>query len=455
MLARNSLLARLAAAAASFASISACWYWRRSVTSCSAPETRSGRPCASRSQAPRERNHRYSPDFMRIRYSMSYAAVPSRQRRNASRCAGTVIRMNQGEQRFPFGWQFLFGVTQLLAPVRRQPVMASRNLVFPWAIGGAADGPLVAGHLCDSRGTLQRRRDVAVPGGSCSSRCHVMSRIGIKVTFDRAATEEVCGGGRGLLCANRQSLGPVCETARPGGPSLRRRVKSVSSASGPAGWLAPQRGSVHLLSVAMGGFLSNIDIAQRAKMRRITEIAQRLGIPEEHLEPFGRYKAKISLDYLAGLAGQARRQAGSGDGDLADAGGRGQDHHDGRAWRCVQSHRQEGRDLPARACARSGVRHEGRGGGRWLRAGGAHGGHQPALHGRLLRHRPCEQSAGRADRQPHPPGQRARIRRAPHHLAARASMSTTARCATSPWRWAVPRTAIRARTASTSWWHPR
>src|ERR1700730_1648498 len=40
-------------------------------------------------------------------------------------------------------------------------------------------------------------------------------------------------------------------------------------------------------------------------MKRITELAQeRLGIPEEHLEPYGRYKAKVSLDYIATLQGR-------------------------------------------------------------------------------------------------------------------------------------------------------
>src|SRR3954462_5999193 len=44
----------------------------------------------------------------------------------------------------------------------------------------------------------------------------------------------------------------------------------------------------------------NIEIAQAAKLRRITDVARdRLGIPEEALESFGKYKAKISLDYLA------------------------------------------------------------------------------------------------------------------------------------------------------------
>ena len=47
---------------------------------------------------------------------------------------------------------------------------------------------------------------------------------------------------------------------------------------------------------------SNIEIAQTAKLRPITALAQdRLGIPEEALEPFGRYKAKLSLGYIDSL----------------------------------------------------------------------------------------------------------------------------------------------------------
>jgi formate--tetrahydrofolate ligase len=47
---------------------------------------------------------------------------------------------------------------------------------------------------------------------------------------------------------------------------------------------------------------SNIEIAQQAKMRPILQLAKdRLGIAEEHLEPYGRYKAKISLNYLNSL----------------------------------------------------------------------------------------------------------------------------------------------------------
>jgi len=44
---------------------------------------------------------------------------------------------------------------------------------------------------------------------------------------------------------------------------------------------------------------SDIEIAQAAKLKRISEIARdRLGIPEEALEPYGHYKAKVSLGYL-------------------------------------------------------------------------------------------------------------------------------------------------------------
>ena len=48
---------------------------------------------------------------------------------------------------------------------------------------------------------------------------------------------------------------------------------------------------------------SDIEIAQRATRRPIVELArERLGIAEEHLEAYGRYKAKLSLKYLASLA---------------------------------------------------------------------------------------------------------------------------------------------------------
>ncbi len=46
-------------------------------------------------------------------------------------------------------------------------------------------------------------------------------------------------------------------------------------------------------------FKSDIEIAQEAKLRPISEIAKRAGIDEKYLEYYGRYKAKVSLDALS------------------------------------------------------------------------------------------------------------------------------------------------------------
>ena len=47
---------------------------------------------------------------------------------------------------------------------------------------------------------------------------------------------------------------------------------------------------------------SDIDIAQQATLQRITRVAaEKLGIADEHLEPYGHYKAKLSLDYIDSL----------------------------------------------------------------------------------------------------------------------------------------------------------
>ena len=44
--------------------------------------------------------------------------------------------------------------------------------------------------------------------------------------------------------------------------------------------------------------MSDIEIAQKATMKPIGDIAAKLGIPETAVEPFGRTKAKIRLDYI-------------------------------------------------------------------------------------------------------------------------------------------------------------
>ena len=48
---------------------------------------------------------------------------------------------------------------------------------------------------------------------------------------------------------------------------------------------------------------SDIEISQAAQMRPIVEVAaEKLDIPADHVLPYGHYKAKISLDYIASLS---------------------------------------------------------------------------------------------------------------------------------------------------------
>jgi formate--tetrahydrofolate ligase len=53
--------------------------------------------------------------------------------------------------------------------------------------------------------------------------------------------------------------------------------------------------------------MSDISIAQQAKMLPILQVAQqKLGIGAEHLDPYGHFKAKVSLEYLQSLTNRPR-----------------------------------------------------------------------------------------------------------------------------------------------------
>ncbi len=52
--------------------------------------------------------------------------------------------------------------------------------------------------------------------------------------------------------------------------------------------------------------LTDIEIAQACEPKKITEIAERAGIPEEYLEQYGNDKAKVSLEYLRGEAAEGK-----------------------------------------------------------------------------------------------------------------------------------------------------
>ena len=51
-------------------------------------------------------------------------------------------------------------------------------------------------------------------------------------------------------------------------------------------------------------FKTDIEIAREAKKKPIMEIGAKLGIPSEHLLPYGHDKAKVSQEFIKSLAGK-------------------------------------------------------------------------------------------------------------------------------------------------------
>ena len=50
---------------------------------------------------------------------------------------------------------------------------------------------------------------------------------------------------------------------------------------------------------------SDIEIAQKANIKKISEIANSAGIPEDCIIPYGHDKAKVSLSFLNTLEGKS------------------------------------------------------------------------------------------------------------------------------------------------------
>ena len=139
---------------------------------------------------------------------------------------------------------------------------------------------------------------------------------------------------------------------------------------------------------------SDVEIARAAKMRPIAEIAKSLGIAEEHIEPYGRYKAKLTPAALAGATGKSGKlilvtainptPAGEGKTTtsvgLADA-----------------LHLQGKKTIVALREPSLGPCFGMKGDRKSVGTGRADGGHQSPLHGRLSRHYDGTQPSCRAD----------------------------------------------------------
>ena len=91
--------------------------------------------------------------------------------------------------------------------------------------------------------------------------------------------------------------------------------------------------------------MTDIEIAQAHEMKPITEIAAAAGIDEQHLELYGKYKAKLDLTEIRKLPRKAKLILVTAISPTPA--GEGQDHHLRRPGRRAQQTRQEDHGLPA------------------------------------------------------------------------------------------------------------
>ena len=163
--------------------------------------------------------------------------------------------------------------------------------------------------------------------------------------------------------------------------------------------------------------LSSLEIAQAAVMRPIADLAAEVGIEPDELELFGRYKAKVELSILDRLADRPDAKLINVTAITPTPPGEGKTTTSVVAGSGVRHDRAACDSRASRALARPRLRRQGRRCRRRVRAGGAHGGHQPPLHRRHACDHRCEQPAVCARRRaPLPP---ARARDRDRHVAAR------------------------------------
>ncbi len=162
---------------------------------------------------------------------------------------------------------------------------------------------------------------------------------------------------------------------------------------------------------------SDIEIARAAKKRPILEIGAKLGIPPEHLLPYGHDKAKIGAEFIAAQKDRKNGHlilvtainptpAGEGKTTTTVGLGDGLNRIGKKAIVCI-------REASLGPCF--GVKGGAAGGG--YAQVRADGGHEPSFHRRFPRHHLRPQPACGAARQPYLLGQRAEHRHPAHFLA--------------------------------------
>ncbi len=105
---------------------------------------------------------------------------------------------------------------------------------------------------------------------------------------------------------------------------------------------------------------SSLEIAQEAELVPITEIGERIGLQPDEIEPYGRYKSKISLTAIDRLAGQPDAKLVCVAGMTPTKAGEGKTTTSVALTEGLGYIGRSPGPLPARALARAGVRAQGR-----------------------------------------------------------------------------------------------
>ena len=133
---------------------------------------------------------------------------------------------------------------------------------------------------------------------------------------------------------------------------------------------------------------SDIEIAQAAKPRPIMELAkEKLGIGPENLDPYGHFKAKVSMNYIKSLQSKPNGKLILVSAITPTPAGEGKTTTTVGLTDALNQIGKKAMLLLARALARALFRRQRRRRRRRLCASGADGRHQSALHRRLPRHR--------------------------------------------------------------------
>ena len=172
---------------------------------------------------------------------------------------------------------------------------------------------------------------------------------------------------------------------------------------------------------------TDLQIAQEAVMEPIGKVAETLGIREDDLELYGKYKAKLSEEYLDSLKQRpdgklilvtAINPTPAGEGKTTTSVGLGQAFGKlgKKAVVALREPSLEGPLAPQASHAHSAVLetwntdsallwHQGRRRGRGIRPGRPHGGAESPLYGGFPCHHFRQQPAGGAFGQPYPAGE--------------------------------------------------